>query len=262
MLRRAKDLTARARERIRAAREHDPHAWPEHDDDGRSSATTIPSRSTSSDPETTTSRATAATADRPLGSPEPGAPDVDDAVGPAGSAARRRGAARTGRGSAPAGCMTGAGRDAPPEAGVPNGLRTAAAWSWRFIVVIAGFYVLLYAAALRRGGRRPGDRRAAAGGAAAAGRGLPRPARLAALAGRVHHAGRRPGRRRRDHHPGRRAVLGRLQRPGQAGQPGHRAGAGLRRPHVPDHQGAARRTPSASSSRAWSTTRAPSPPAP
>jgi len=27
MLRRASDLTARARERIRAAREHDPHAW-------------------------------------------------------------------------------------------------------------------------------------------------------------------------------------------------------------------------------------------
>ena len=27
MRRRARDLTARARERIRAAREHDPHAW-------------------------------------------------------------------------------------------------------------------------------------------------------------------------------------------------------------------------------------------
>ena len=31
MLRRANDLTARARARIRAAREHDPHAWPEFD---------------------------------------------------------------------------------------------------------------------------------------------------------------------------------------------------------------------------------------
>ena len=30
---RARDLTNRARERIRAAREHDPHAWPERDDD-------------------------------------------------------------------------------------------------------------------------------------------------------------------------------------------------------------------------------------
>jgi len=43
--------------------------------------------------------------------------------------------------------MTAARRGAPPEAGVPDGLRTAAAWSWRLIVVIAGFYVLLYAAA-------------------------------------------------------------------------------------------------------------------
>ena len=33
MLRRAGALSARARERIRAAREHDPHAWPERDDD-------------------------------------------------------------------------------------------------------------------------------------------------------------------------------------------------------------------------------------
>ena len=33
MLRRASELTTRARERIRAAREHDPHSWPERDDD-------------------------------------------------------------------------------------------------------------------------------------------------------------------------------------------------------------------------------------
>ena len=33
MLRRASNLSARARERIRAAREHDPHAWPERDED-------------------------------------------------------------------------------------------------------------------------------------------------------------------------------------------------------------------------------------
>ncbi len=43
--------------------------------------------------------------------------------------------------------MTGADRRSAPEDGVPFGLRTAAAWSWRLIVVIAGFYVLLYAAA-------------------------------------------------------------------------------------------------------------------
>ena len=33
MLRRASDLATRARERIRAAREHDPHGWHERDDD-------------------------------------------------------------------------------------------------------------------------------------------------------------------------------------------------------------------------------------
>ena len=33
MLRRAGDLTTRARERIRAAREHDPHAWPVGNED-------------------------------------------------------------------------------------------------------------------------------------------------------------------------------------------------------------------------------------
>jgi predicted PurR-regulated permease PerM len=43
--------------------------------------------------------------------------------------------------------MSGADRRSPAEDGVPNGLRAAAAWSWRLIVVIAGFYVLLYAAA-------------------------------------------------------------------------------------------------------------------
>jgi predicted PurR-regulated permease PerM len=43
--------------------------------------------------------------------------------------------------------MSGADRRSAPEDGVPYGLRTAAAWSWRLIVVIAGFYVLLYAAA-------------------------------------------------------------------------------------------------------------------
>ena len=33
MLRRANDLVARARERIRAAAEHDPHAWHHHPGD-------------------------------------------------------------------------------------------------------------------------------------------------------------------------------------------------------------------------------------
>jgi len=142
MRRRARDLTARARERIRAAREHDPHGWhhgghgdepgpidfvhdPQeddaHEDDGDGGGSSRP----------------------PLGSPQPGAPDLDgaggvsgppDATSPEGGRPRRPQPRRTPR------------RDRA-EDDVPFGLRTAASWSWRLIVVIAGFYVLLYAAA-------------------------------------------------------------------------------------------------------------------
>jgi len=146
MLRRASDLRARARERIRAAREHDPHAWPERDDDRAILVhddepepidfVQIPD----DDLDDGATRP-------PLGSPEAGGPDVDGATGPGGVSGPPAG----GRPHRPAErsrrLMTGSRRDTPPEAGVPNGLRTAAAYSWRFIVVIAGFYVLLYAAA-------------------------------------------------------------------------------------------------------------------
>jgi predicted PurR-regulated permease PerM len=146
MLRRANDLTARARARIRAAREHDPHAWPEldpdrailvHDDDP------APIDFVSDYAEDDEEGATRP----PLGSPEPGAPDVDGAVGPGGVSGPPAGGRPHRPGERSRRLMTGARRDSPPEAGVPNGLRTAASWSWRLIVVIAGFYVLLYAAA-------------------------------------------------------------------------------------------------------------------
>jgi predicted PurR-regulated permease PerM len=146
MLRRAGDLSARARARIRAAREHDPHAWPERDDDRAILVhgdpepidfVQIPDDDGADD----------GASRPPLGSPAPGAPDVDGAVGPAGVSGPPQG----GRPHRPQErgrrLMTRAGRDAPPEAAVPNGLRTAAAYSWRLIVVLAGFYVLLYAAA-------------------------------------------------------------------------------------------------------------------
>ena len=237
MLRRASDLAARARERIRAAREHDPHAWPERDDD----------------------RAILVHDDEPIDVVE--IPDelLDDAEGSHQAPARQPRARRPGRrrhrsavSGPPQGgrphrpaersrrLMTPSGRGTPAEDGVPNGLRTAAAWSWRLIVVIVGFYVLLYAAAyvavvvvpvivalLLAALLQPG--------AACAG-----PARLAAVAGRLHDADRRARRRRRDHHAGRRAVLRGLLRPRRPGQRGHRAGAELRRPHVPDHPGPAR----------------------
>jgi predicted PurR-regulated permease PerM len=138
---RARDLTARARERIRAAREHDPHAWhhghgepgpidfvddPQDDefDDGHDDA--VP----------------------PLGSPAPGAPDLDGAVGPGGvSGTPDRTTPEGGGPRRPAPRPAARARRTGAEDGVPFALRTAAAWSWRLILVIAGFYVLLYAAA-------------------------------------------------------------------------------------------------------------------
>src|SRR6476619_985586 len=83
MLRRANALTERARARIRAAREHDPHAWPERDDDrailvhdepGPIDVVRIPDDDEPGD----------GAGRPPLGSPEPGAPDADGPVGPGG----------------------------------------------------------------------------------------------------------------------------------------------------------------------------------
>jgi predicted PurR-regulated permease PerM len=144
MLRRANALTERARERIRAAREHDPHAWPERDDDRAilvhdDEPAPIDFVQIPPDDDGATRP--------PLGSPEPGAPDVNGAVGPGGVSGPPLGGRPHRPGERARRLMTGSGRDTPAEAGVPNGLRTAAAWSWRLIVVIAGFYVLLYAAA-------------------------------------------------------------------------------------------------------------------
>jgi predicted PurR-regulated permease PerM len=142
MRRRARDLTARARERIRAAREHDPHAWhhppgaepepidvvsfPEYDeaDEADEGGATRP----------------------PLGSPQPGAADVDGAVGPGGVGGPPDHRSPEGSPARPPAPRRSLRRSAA-EDDVPVGLRTAAAWSWRLIVVIAGFYVLLYAAA-------------------------------------------------------------------------------------------------------------------
>jgi predicted PurR-regulated permease PerM len=145
MLRRANALTERARARIRAAREHDPHAWPERDDDRAilvhdDEPEPIDFVQIPPDDESGATRP-------PLGSPEPGAPDVDGAVGAGGVSGPPQGGRPHRPGDRARRLMTGRDRDTPAEAGVPNGLRTAAAWSWRLIVVIAAFYVLLYAAA-------------------------------------------------------------------------------------------------------------------
>jgi predicted PurR-regulated permease PerM len=140
MLRRASDLAARARERIRVAREHDPHSWhdrhPGHADDEPIDFVEIPGEDDTDD-----------SGEPPLGSPEPGATDVDGAVAPGPVSGPPEGGRPHRPGERSRRLMSGADRRSPPEDGVPNGLRTAAAWSWRLIVVIAGFYVLLYAAA-------------------------------------------------------------------------------------------------------------------
>ena len=151
MLRRASDLAARARERIRAAREHDPHGWDERLDDRAPLShedvyhaepidfVQIPDEDHDDLPDE--ARPQGATRP-PLGSPELGAPDLDGPIGPGGVSGPPP---RGGRAIRPTE-RRGASRRQGIEDDVPYGLRTAAAWSWRMIVVIAGFYVLIYAA--------------------------------------------------------------------------------------------------------------------
>ncbi|SDY48276.1 Predicted PurR-regulated permease PerM [Geodermatophilus africanus] len=135
MLRRGTHLLTRARERIRAAREHDPHAWLHH----------YPSAHPDDDHEDLDGEATADDAGRPpLGSPEPGAPDLDGPLGPGGVSGPPAGEQRR---RAPADRRRSARRPGTPEDEVPRGLRVAAAWSWRLIVVLAGLYLLLWASA-------------------------------------------------------------------------------------------------------------------
>jgi predicted PurR-regulated permease PerM len=150
MLGRATDLAARARARIRAAREHDPYGWDERLDDRAPLNHEDVYRAEPLDlvrtPDEVDEEAAGSTRP-PLGSPEPGAPDVDGVVGRGGISGPPEGGRPHRPGERSRRLMSGADRRSAPEDGVPNGLRTAAAWSWRLIVVITGFYVLLYAAA-------------------------------------------------------------------------------------------------------------------
>ncbi|SEP02374.1 AI-2E family transporter [Trujillonella endophytica] len=135
MLRRAGVLVGRARERIRAAAEADPHGWHARDED-RSILVRDdePTPAPAVAPDATAAGSTAP----PLGSPEPGAPDLDGATGPAGVSGP----------PAPGGAPHRRSPRRPVgDASVPTGLQTAAAWSWRLIVVLVGGYVLITAAA-------------------------------------------------------------------------------------------------------------------
>src|SRR5919199_5694915 len=98
MLRHANALVERARERIRAAAEHDPHAWPERDDDRAillrdedvppatggdldddpGDPGDDPGRLLADRPDGPAARERDERAPAPLGSPAPGAVDLDD----------------------------------------------------------------------------------------------------------------------------------------------------------------------------------------
>jgi predicted PurR-regulated permease PerM len=141
---RARSAAAQARERIRAAAEHDPHAWPEHDDGTVLVHDDDEPEAHDAEPEPIDvvelpEDAHPADGRPPLGSPEPGAPDLDGTVGPGGVSGPPRGgrphrrAERTGRRA--------------PDDSVPAGLRIAASWSWRLVVVVGAVYALLWAAA-------------------------------------------------------------------------------------------------------------------
>jgi predicted PurR-regulated permease PerM len=173
MLGRANELVERARERIRLAAERDPHAWVERDEDRailiHDDEPALPADDTDRHDEPapdhdhadhdhadhaddhhdeadggprTADEDIAGGDDRPrLGSPAAGGPDVDNAGsgvsgpprgGPDGSPRPRRQGDRG----------PGAGRD-PDGESVPTGLRIAAAWSWRVVLVGGLLYLLL-----------------------------------------------------------------------------------------------------------------------
>jgi hypothetical protein len=133
MLRRAGDLTALARERIRAAREHDPHAWPSGYDDRAAlmyelEAEALPDDHDTADGDAESGEAGDGVTRPPLGSPEPGAPDLDGPVSPGAVS----GPPPEGRPHRPGDrsrrLMTGAPSSASVETSVPNGLRMCCPW--------------------------------------------------------------------------------------------------------------------------------------
>src|SRR4051812_31931931 len=104
MRRRARDLTTRARERIRAAREHDPHAW----NHPNGNVGPEPIDFVEVPPDEEDEPAEGATRP-PLGSPEPGGPMSPAASAAGASAARPTAAGRSVRPSGASGRLPRAG---------------------------------------------------------------------------------------------------------------------------------------------------------
>ena len=160
MRRQGSELLGRARARIRAAREHDPYAWPphhglvswanEHEPDTDPDTDHDPDTDQDRDPgpgrELRRAPGSGIDADGepPLGSPEPGAPDLDGPLGPGGVSGPPEGGLPRRRDERNRPLLGGPPRTRV-EDGVPTGLRTAAAWSWRLLVVLAALYALLTA---------------------------------------------------------------------------------------------------------------------
>ncbi|MDQ1660844.1 MAG: hypothetical protein QOJ68_824 [Blastococcus sp.] len=147
MRQRANALLARARERIRIAAEHDPHAWQHgsgdaaaHADDQRvEDEEYVLDQHPDGHPDDAPDDA----GRPPLGAPTDDAPDLDGIDGgvsgpPAGGRPRLRSdrpRSQLRRDSA-----------AQVQTVVPVGLQLAAAWSWRVLVVLAALFALVWAA--------------------------------------------------------------------------------------------------------------------
>src|ERR1700712_5247625 len=143
MLERAHTLLGRARARIRAAAEHDPHGW--HHGQGDAPAGTDEHAGDVDDdvldehPDGHPDDAPDDAGRAPLGAPAEDAPDVDGlATGVSGPPAGGRPRADRPR--------SHLRREPPIEGSVPAGLRLAAAWSWRVLVVLVALFALVWTA--------------------------------------------------------------------------------------------------------------------
>ncbi|MGY1856370.1 AI-2E family transporter [Modestobacter sp. SYSU DS0290] len=160
MLKRVTRAVSRAREHLRAAAERDPYAWPDGTvlvlDDGTRAVVDHVEGHPAPEPGTAVvtqppahpnRRPDPAAADAPpaAGSPHPDAPDVDVPGGVSGPP-RPGGPPPAPGQDRSRGSLFGPETPRTPDHEVPNGLRIAAAWSWRAIVVVAAGYLLLRAA--------------------------------------------------------------------------------------------------------------------
>ncbi|MBB3677803.1 putative PurR-regulated permease PerM [Modestobacter versicolor] len=147
-------LIARARERIRAAREHDPHAWPDGtvlvlEDGSRAVVEHVeepPADGDVTPPAPAGTGADDAGGEHPPGSPRPGTPDVDVPGGVSGPPSPGGAPPTPGRDRSRGSLLAPEAAPRSVERDVPNGLRIAAAWSWRAVAVLLALYLLLRAA--------------------------------------------------------------------------------------------------------------------